>query len=138
MKSGDKERLETLRAMNAAVSNFEKSNPGKELDLQKILRSLESKYKQSIAAFDAGGETERADGERRELAVVSSYIDKYLPKQMDDAEIQSALTEIVAELGTPAGGANAITGKAMGMFNKKYRGLADMVKVSTILKQLVG
>jgi hypothetical protein len=137
MKSGDKFRLETIRSINTAVTNYEKANPGQEIDKSKILRALESQRKMSIEAFVLAADNERAEAERRELAVIREYIDKFLPKQMTEDEIRKELECIVVAVGGKSGNPNAVIGKAMGEFSKKFKGLADMSLVSKMLKEVL-
>lgn len=134
MKSGDKVRLMTVRSISMAVINYEKGNPGKELPISGILRSLAKQREMSIDAFTLAGETELANNEKAELAVINEYIEKFLPKQMSEDEIRTALEEIVVFIG---GKSEAIIGKAMGEFSKRYKGMADMKLVGNILKEVI-
>lgn len=137
MKSDGKVRLETIRAIMAAVTNFEKANVGVELDLAKILRGLANQRKMAIAAFDAAGETERSKSEADELSIIQEYIDKFLPKQMDDAYIRASLETIIVNLGGIQGKPGAFIGRIMGEFMKLHKNQADPKQVGVILKELL-
>lgn len=130
MKGGDKLRVETVRAISNELVNFEKSNPGKELDVAKVIKLLKGRREDSASAFRQGGAEERALQEEAELKIINEYADTYLPKQMSEDEIRGVLKEIVSVN-------SGNVGKCMGDFSKKYKGLADMGMVSNILKTLV-
>lgn len=61
-------------------------------------------------------------------------IERYLPKQMDAAEIEVAVKEIIV-----ATGASSIKdmGKVMGMASKQLAGRADGKAISDIVKRLL-
>ena len=62
-------------------------------------------------------------------------IEKFLPKQMDDAEIEAVLKTIISSTG-----ASSIKdmGKVMGELKAKYAGQLDMGKASGMIKSLLG
>ena len=58
----------------------------------------------------------------------------YLPKQLSEAELETELTKIIAEVGasTPQE-----MGKVMGVATKKLAGLADGRAISAMVKKLL-
>jgi uncharacterized protein YqeY len=135
MKSKDVVKLETVRSISNALTNFEKQNPGAELNLPKIFKQLENQRKQSIEAYTTGGNTEAALKEEKELFIVQLYMGQFLPSQISDDEIRQYAKELHETLFS-----NETTpGKFMGAFKKKYGNTVDMKKaneaVMEILKQ---
>lgn len=132
MKNQDKVRIDALRSIRSAIIEFNKSGAGHEMTDEegiKILNSLAKKRKESIELFVKGNRPDLAEKEQAELAVIQEF----LPKQMDDSEIETELKKIIVEM-------NATSkdfGKVMGAAMKKFSGRADGSKVQTILKTLL-
>ncbi len=61
-------------------------------------------------------------------------MEKYLPKQLSEAEVEARIKEIIAQVG-----ATSIKdmGKVMGTANKALAGLSDGRTISTIVKKLL-
>lgn len=142
MKSGDKARLATLRLINAAIKDRDIAarvddkgqSTGKEkVDDTEILALLQKLIKQrrdSIESFEKGGRQDLADKEKSEIAVIEAY----LPKQMDEAEIKSAVEAVVSELG-----ANSLKdmGRTMAALKERHTGQMDFSKASALVKTLL-
>ena len=137
MKAGEKERLATIRLIQAALKDkdIEARGAGKgEATADEILALLQKMIKQrqeSIAIYDANNRPELADGERVEVAVISSY----LPKQMSDDEVKAAIDKAVAETGATA---VKDMGKVIGVLRAAYAGQRDFGKVSPMVKAALG
>jgi hypothetical protein len=97
MKSGEKERLSTLRMLLAEIKN-ERIRRGDEVDEAGFISLIRKAIKQredSISQYRAGGREELAAREEAELKVLNAY----LPAQVDEGQIRAAVEEIVAEKG---------------------------------------
>ena len=130
MKSGEKERLATIRLVLAAIKQRE-VDERIELDDAAVLAVLEKMLEQrrdSVSQYEAANRDDLADIERREIAV----IDVYLPAKLDEAAISAAITAAIAETGA-AGPADI--GKLMGVLKPKLAGQADMGLVSALVKK---
>lgn len=139
MKSGDKRRLATLRLINAAIKDRDLSAnvddqgqaTGREkIDDQEILALLQKMIKQrreSIETYRKAGRDDLADQEVEEIAVIEGY----LPRQMDESEIQAAVTAAVEEL--EAKGLKEM-GRVMAHLKEKHTGTMDFGRASAILK----
>jgi len=130
MKSGEKERLATIRLVNAAIKQRE-VDERITLDDAAVIAVLERMLKQrrdSVSQFEAAGRMDLAAVERAEIAV----IDAYLPARMDEAAISAAIAEAIAQTGAagPAG-----MGKLMGALKPRLAGQADMGLVSALVKK---
>lgn len=132
MKARDEVGKRTLRMLKSDLGK-------KEVDLGRALTDDEAlsvltaqvkARKDSIAAYDDAGRKDLADAEREELAV----LERYLPKQLDEAEARAAIEALVAELGV--GGK-----KQMGLLMKevmaRYKGQIDGKLASKIAGELL-
>jgi len=129
MKGGDKDRLGTIRLINAAIKQRE-VDERIVLDEAQVLGVLEKMLKQrrdSISQFEAAARNDLADKEKAEVAVIESY----LPAQMTPAEVDAAIAAAIAESG--AIGMKDM-GKVMGLVKSKVAGRTDMGKLSELVK----
>jgi uncharacterized protein YqeY len=134
MKNKDESTKSALSGLKSKITESEKVN-GSELSDDDILKIINKGIKQreeSIRLFIDGGRPELAVKESEERIVLMNY----LPVQMTDEEIEMAVREIIVGLPTMTN-ANALSGKTMGEFNKKYQGKADSKRVSEIIKKVV-
>jgi hypothetical protein len=83
-----------------------------------------------LEIFEKQGREDLASKEREEMAV----IEKFLPKQMTEAEIKEAVSKIIADTGAASA---ADMGKVMGIASKQLAGKADGKTISTIVKELL-
>ena len=75
------------------------------------------------------GRAELAEKEKEELMV----LERYLPKQMDEAEIKEILQNIVTEVGATS---LAEVGKIMPLAMKALAGKADGKTIQAVLKEI--
>ena len=130
MKTGEKERLGTIRLVNAAIKQKE-VDERIQLDDTQVLAILEKMVKQrrdSIDQYEKAGSEELAAIERAEIAVIAQY----LPAKLGEAEVLAAIDAVIAETG--ASGPTDM-GKVMGLIKQKLAGQADMGEVSKLIKQ---
>jgi uncharacterized protein len=133
MRSGERERLSTIRLILAAIKQRE-VDERITLDDSQVLAVLEKMVKQrreSIAQFQTGGRQDLVDKESAELRIVQSY----LPAQLSDAELAALIDEAVRSTG-----ATTIKdmGKVMGAVKAKAQGRADMGALSARIKERLG
>lgn len=134
MKAKDEAGLRGLRAIKAAII-IAKTAEGaggelKEADEVKLLQKLVKQRKDSLEIFTTQKRDDLATKEQEEIAV----IEKFLPKQMDPAELKNAITEIIAETGASSA---ADMGKVMGIATKKLGGQADGKAIAGLVKELL-
>ncbi len=130
MKAGEKERLGTIRLVNAAIKQKE-VDERIQLDDAHVLAILDKMVKQrkdSVDQYEKANREDLAEIERAEIAIIAQY----LPAKLGEAEILAAIDHAIAETG--ASGAADI-GKVMGVLKPKLAGQADMGEVSKLLKQ---
>src|SRR5688572_33202797 len=97
MRASEKERLSTIRLVQAAIKQRE-VDERITLDDTQVLVVLEKMVKQrkeSIAQFEQGGRKDLADKERREIELLQVY----LPAQLSDGELDALIRDAVAATG---------------------------------------
>jgi hypothetical protein len=133
MRAQDKDRLGVIRMATAALKQIE-VDERVELDDARVLAVLEKLVKQrreSAAAFEQGGRPELVAKENAEIAVLQSF----LPAQLSDAEIDTLITEALAETGATSA---RDMGKVMNVLRPKLAGRADTGAVSQKVKARLG
>ena len=133
MKAKDQAVLDGIRAIKAAILLVKTDGSGQAIDETKeiqILQKLVKQRKESFDIFTQQGRTDLAAREQAQIAV----IEKYLPKQMDAATLETTLKKIVAEVGATSA---KDMGKVMGMATKQLAGKADGKLISEIVKKLL-
>jgi uncharacterized protein YqeY len=129
MRSGDKDRLGTIRLIMAAVKQRE-VDERITLDDTQLLAVLEKMGKQrreSIAQFQAGGRADLVAKENAELTIINAY----MPARLADDELDALINQAISETG-----ASSIKdmGKVMGIIKSKAQGRADMAAVGARIK----
>jgi len=135
MKAGEKDRVGTLRLVNAAIksADIDARPSGKEItdaDLLGVLTRMIKQRRDSIEQFLAGGRQELADKEAAEIRVIEAY----LPKQMDAAEAKAAIATVIKEVGAAS---QKDMGKVMAALKARYAGQMDFGKASAAVKELL-
>jgi uncharacterized protein YqeY len=132
MRSGDKERLAGIRFVLAAIKQRE-VDERIQLDDTQVLAVLEKMIKQrreSITQFEAGGRADLVAKETAELAVLLAY----LPAQLSDAEVESAIRAAIASTGATT---LKDMGKVMAAVKPQVQGRTDMGALSARIKGLL-
>ncbi len=134
MKAKNEGVLRALRAIKAEIIKA-KTDPGaggtiNEATEQKFLQKMMKQRRDSLDIFEKQGREDLAIKEKEEMAV----IEKFLPKQLDEAELKEIIKKIVAETGASSA---ADMGKVMGVASKQLAGKADGKLISGIVKDLL-
>ena len=130
MRSGEKERLGTIRLILAALKQRE-VDERIVLDDTQILAVLEKMLKQrrdSIDQFSAAGREDLATIERAEVAVIQAY----LPEPLSAAELDLIVAKAISDSG--AAGPKDM-GKVIGLVKPQVAGRADMGQISELIKR---
>ena len=136
MKAGDKMKVATLRLVQAALKDkdIEARGLGKAVtddDVLALLQKMVKQRQESLGIFEKAGREDLAAQERGEIAIISGY----LPKQMDDASVKSAIAAAMAETGAAS---VKDMGKVIGALKAKFSGQMDFGKVSGLVKAALG
>ena len=97
----------------------------------RILSMLQGMIKQrneSVVLYEKGNRPELAEKEKAEIAV----IERFLPKQMDEAAVAAAVAEAVASTGAQT---VKDMGGVMAVLKAKYAGQMDFAKASAAVKK---
>ena len=117
MKAKDDVKKNILRVIKAEISRVEAGL--KDLDDTEVIKLI----KKNIKSLEELG-TQEAMAEK-------AVLESYMPQQMTALQIESAITEIIAQIGASS---MKDMGKVMGAFNGKYAGQADGSIVSSVVK----
>src|ERR1044072_3636561 len=133
MKAKEERKLSTLRMDNPPIktADIEARGQGKpplsHADLLGLFQKMIKQRQESVELYDKGGRPELAAQEREEIAIISAY----LPTQMSDDDVRSAISSAIAETG--AAGMKDM-GKVIGVLKAKYTGQMDFAKASGLVK----
>ena len=137
IKSQEKQRVATLRLINAAIKDrdiavrSEENTEGVSDDeIILILSNMVKQRKQSIIQYEEGGRIELAEREREEIKIIQEF----LPNQLTNEEIQAEISKII-----DAEDQLSIKdmGKIMGALKNRFSGRMDFGKASEIVKALL-
>lgn len=132
-KARDQVRLDTIRGVQSAIRYKEIDKRGEltETEILSVIQTLCKQRRESIEQFKAGGRTELAEKEGKELSV----LEKFLPAQLSRGDIEKVVQAVLQETG--AKGA-AEMGRVMKEAMKRMAGQADGKLVSEVVKALLG
>ena len=133
MKAKDKVRLETVRGIKKAILEKEvalrpkgQDSLTEEQEIELLVQQAKQR-RDSIEQYKNAGRDDLAAKESQELAIIKTY----LPKQLDDEELESILDDIISSVGATSA---KDLGKVMGAAMKQLKGKADGKKIQTIVK----
>lgn len=132
MRAKDKDAVSTLRLILAALKDRDIAARGEtdgisDSDIVAMLQTMVKQRRESIEMYEKGGRQELADQEAAEISV----IERFLPQQLDDGEIEKAVAAVIADLGA---GSLKDMGKVMGELRGRYAGQMDFAKAGSLAK----
>ena len=134
MRAKDTIALESLRAVKSAILLALTEGGAKDVLAQedeiKLLQRLVKQRKDSAEIYVQQGRQDLAEPELLQSAV----IEKFLPKQLSENEVEVAVAKIIAENGFSG---MASMGQLMGIASKQLAGSADGKTISTVVKKLL-
>lgn len=133
MLAKDSVALASVRGIKAAILLAKTSEGAKELDdaaIVKIIQKLVKQRKESAEIYTQQNRPELARNELAEAAVM----ERYLPKQLSEAEIEEKVKEIIAQVGAQS---MADMGKVMGVATKALAGQADGKVISAMVRKVL-
>ena len=134
MKARAEGVLRGLRAIKAEIIKA-KTEPGAHGEIsaeteQKMLQKMMKQRKDSLEIYQQQNRADLAQKELDEIAV----IEKFMPKQMSEAELKEAVAKIITEVGASS---PADMGKVMGVATKQLAGKTDGKAISAAVKELL-
>jgi uncharacterized protein len=130
MKAKDTLKTDTLRMLKSALNYLKIEKQISEVtddDIIAIINRQIKQHKESITSYESGARLELAEKEKKELAILESY----MPKQASTEEITKIIMDTIAETG--AAGKKDF-GKVMKQVTIKLKGQAD----GKVISQMVG
>jgi uncharacterized protein YqeY len=133
MKAKNERAVSTLRLVNSALKNadIEARGAGKpplgDAEVLGVLQKMIKQRQESVELYQKGGRADLVKQEQEEIAIIQGY----LPKQMSEAEMTSAIEGAIAETGASS---MKDMGKVIGVLRGKYAGQMDMGKASAMVK----
>jgi uncharacterized protein YqeY len=129
MRSGDKERLATIRLILAAIKQREVDERIMLDDVQvlSVIEKMVKQRKESVVQFEAGGRADLVAKENAELVILAAY----QPTQLADAEIDQLIARAIADTGAAS---MKDMGKVVAQVKAAAAGRADRSAVSARVK----
>jgi uncharacterized protein YqeY len=136
MKGGDNDTTQTIRMISSAIKNRDielrtaSSQPDDDLLVTEVLQKMIKQRRESVEMYRQGGREELAAKEEAEIAV----IERFLPKQMDDAEANAAIGAIIAEVGASS---MKDMGKVMAEVKARHASSIEPARASALVRALL-
>ena len=133
MKAGNAPRTSTLRMVLARLKDIDIAARPKGVDrvpdeeVVAMLRGMVKSRRESVDLYRQGNRQDLVDKEEAEIAVIEAF----LPQQMDDAAMQAAVAEAIADAGAAS---IKDMGKVMAALRAKHAATLDMAKAGPIVK----
>lgn len=132
MKNKDSVTLDTVRMLISSVKN-KAIDLGKEIDDADVVATIKSdlkKLKDGLDSFVSAAREDLAEKARVEIAI----LEKYLPAQMSDGELEAKVKAKLADLGITD---VASVGKAMGSIMADLKEYADGSRIKQMVDKLL-
>ena len=133
MKAKDARRVSTLRLILAALKDRDIAARAEGIGDEAILNMLATMIRQrrdSIVFYKKGGRDDLVRQEQEETEVIQDF----LPKQLDEQEMEAASRAMIAEIG---GKGLKDMGRIMDGLKERYAGRMDFGKASSIVKGIL-
>lgn len=132
MKEKDNSKRDALRLLSSAMKQIE-VDERKELSDEDVIKIIQKQVKQRNDAMTQYRDAGREDLYEKE-AMEAAIFELYLPKQLNDEELETALRSIIAEVG-----ATSIKdiGRIMGTASKTLGASADGKRINECAKKIL-
>ena len=135
MRAEDKNAVATLRLILAALKDREIAARSKsdateigDGEIESMLQTMVKQRRESIEMYVKGDRQELADKEAEEITV----IERFLPNQLSDGDVEKAVAAVVADLGAQS---LKDMGRVMGTLRERHAGQMDFGKAGSIAKK---
>ncbi len=134
LRAKDERALATTRLMISRMRDLDIAARPKgnvegigDAEILAMLQGMIKQRRESIGLYEKGGRADLVKQESEEIAV----IERFMPKQMGEAEIKAAVDKAVT-----ATGASSVKdmGKVMGELKKQYAGQMDFSQAGALVK----
>jgi uncharacterized protein YqeY len=132
MRAKNKQKRDTLRNIQTVVKQIEVDQRREvtDDDMEKILVKYAKQREDAMTQFASAGRNDLVAKEQAELDIIKLY----LPKQMNDVELEVTLKEIIDSVGATSMGD---MGKVMGTAKKIIGSRADGGRINICVKRLL-
>ena len=132
MRAKDRLRLSAIRMVQAAIQDKEKSGSGPATDeeLVAIVAKQAKQRRDAIRQYTEAGRDDLAQREADELTIIEGY----MPVQLSDEDIHSAVHAIVQRTGATS---MKDMGRVMGEAMSDLKGKADGTRVQAVVRALL-
>ena len=133
MKTGLKDRLQTLRLISSDIKQIEVDTRVliDDAGVIAVLEKMLKRRRDSIEQFGAAGRQDLVDKEAAEVVVVQSF----LPEALSDAELDALVSAAMSEAGASSA---KDMGKVISLLKPRVAGRADMQALSAKVKARLG
>lgn len=100
-------------------------------EVLQMLQQMVKQRRESITLYEQGGRLELAQQESEEIDIIN----RFLPKQMSDAEMSEAVKAVIAEIEAKT---LKDMGRVMAVLKERFAGTMDFTKASLTVKGLLG
>jgi hypothetical protein len=138
MKARASRTVSTVRLILAGLKERDVAARGQgnldglsEAEIQRMLQGMIKQRRESIALYQQGNRPDLAQQESEEIAVIESF----LPRQLDEGEIEAAATAAIGETGAAT---VKDLGKVMAVLRERHGGVIDLGRAGVIVRRLLG
>ena len=132
MKAKDTKKRDALRLLTSAFKQVE-VDERKELSDDDVIKIIQKQVKSRNESATQYKEAGREDLMQQELEEIA-YFEPYLPKQLSDEELASAVKSIIEKVGATS---MKDMGKVMGAASKELAGKADGRRINECVKKIL-
>ena len=132
MKAKDQKKVLLLRGLVSSIKNAT-INAGKEVTNDVVLACIKKNIKELDQSIESFAKANRVD-DVASLNDDRSYLQQFLPKQLDEAELEVIVKASINELGATS---KKDMGKVMKDVMSKTKGRADGKAVSAIVSKML-
>ncbi len=133
MKEKDNAKRDALRLLSSAFKQIE-VDERRELSDDDVIKIIQKQVKQRNEAMVQYREAGREDLYEKEASEAAVF-EAYLPQQLSDEELESALRDIIAQVGATS---MKEIGKVMGAASKTLGTQADGKRINECAKKILG
>ena len=133
MLAKEKTRLESLRAIKAAITLAKTADGSESIADEAVVKIIQKLVKQRKETAEIYKQQNREELAAQELAEAAA-MEVYLPKQLSEEELEAELKKIIAQVG--ATGPQDM-GKVMGTATKALADKAEGKAISALVKKLL-
>jgi len=133
MRAKEIVKRDSIRAINTMIKQIE-VDQRVDLDDNEVIKLIQSgikKREESITQYKDAGRDDLVEKEQEQIDIFKLY----LPKQLDDTELEVVIKEIIEQTGASS---MKDMGKVMNPAKEKVGGSADGKRINEMVKKLLG